>query len=129
MKIIQPDNWQPPKGYSNGIVAEGKFLSIAGQIGWDGSGQFASNDLVGQTKQTLTNIITILEKAGGKPEHLVRLTWYILDKSDYLKNAKGIGEVYRDILGKHYPAMSLVVVKGLLEDKALVEIEATAVIP
>lgn len=126
MKTINP--WGTPKGYSNGIVAEGKLLFIAGQIGWDENEKLVSSDLVLQTKQALSNIITILKEAGGKAENLVRLTWYVVDKKEYLANQKEIGKIYREIIGSHYPVMSLIEVKSLLEDGAKVEIEGTAVL-
>ena len=126
MKIINP--WGIPKGYSNGILAEGKTLFIAGQIGWNENEKLVSSDLVLQTKQALSNVITILNEAGGKPENLARLTWYVVDKKEYLANQREIGKVYREILGSHYPAMSLIEVKSLLEDGAKIEIEGTAVL-
>lgn len=126
MKTINP--WGIPKGYSNGILAEGKLLFIAGQIGWDKNEKIVSSDLVEQTRQALINIRRILEEAGGKAENLARLTWYVIDKNEYLSNQKDIGKVYREIFGKHYPAMSLLEVKSLLEDGAKVEIEGTAVL-
>lgn len=126
MKTINP--WGIPKGYSNGILAEGKLLFIAGQIGWDKNEKIVSSDLVEQTRQALINIRTILEEAGGKAENLARLTWYVIDKNEYLSNQKDIGKVYREIFGKHYPAMSLLEVKSLLEEGAKIEIEGTAVL-
>lgn len=129
MKILQPEGWPKPKGYANGIAARGTVISIAGQIGWDIHEKLVSEDFVGQTKQALLNIRSILFEAGAEPENLVRLTWYILDKREYLENLKAIGEAYRQVFSTHYPAMSLIQVAGLLEDGAKVEIEATAVIP
>ncbi|MCB0354581.1 MAG: RidA family protein [Bdellovibrionales bacterium] len=129
MKILQPEGWPKPKGYANGIAARGTVISIAGQIGWDIHEKLVSEDFVGQTKQALLNIRSILFEAGAEPENLVRLTWYVLDKREYLENLKAIGEAYRQVFSTHYPAMSLIQVAGLLEDGAKVEIEATAVIP
>jgi enamine deaminase RidA (YjgF/YER057c/UK114 family) len=129
MQILNPVEWASPKGYANGIAAEGKLVFVAGQIGWNAQAQFDSHDLVGQTRQALRNVIRVLADAGARPEHIVRLTWYVIDKRDYLAHSQELGQTYRDIIGKHYPAMTLVQVAALLEDRALVEIEATAVIP
>lgn len=126
---LHPANWAKPRGYANGIAARGKLVFIGGQIGWTGDQVFEAKDLVGQTRQTLANILAILTEAGGRPEHITRMTWYIVDKQEYLSNLKGIGAAYRDILGKHFPAMAMVQVVALIEDEARVEIEATAVIP
>lgn len=128
-KNIQPQGWPRPRGYSNGILAEGRQLFIAGQIGWNDRCEFTSDDLTEQTAHALRNVVAVLEAAGGKAKHLVRLTWYITDKREYAAARKQIGEVYREIIGKHYPAMTLVQVATLLEDRAKVEIEATAVLP
>lgn len=128
MEILQPKDWKRPKGYSNGIIAEGKVIFISGQIGWNANEEFVSDQLVPQIKQALENITQILAEANAKPEHVARLTWYVTDKKEYLNNAKEIGAVYREIFGLHFPTMSLVQVAGLLEDKAKVEIEATGVI-
>lgn len=128
-KNIQPQGWPRPRGYSNGILAEGRQLFIAGQIGWNDRCEFTSDDLAEQTAHALRNVVAVLEAAGGKAKHLVRLTWYITDKREYAAARKQIGEVYREIIGKHYPAMTLVQVATLLEDRAKVEIEATAVLP
>lgn len=129
MEILQPPGWPRPRGYANGVVASGRTVFISGQIGWDAQGNFPASDFAGQVKQALRNILTILAEAGGKPEHITRLTWYILDKQEYLANGKALGVVYKDLLGQHFPAMSVVQVAALLEDQAKVEIEATAVIP
>ncbi len=129
MKILQPPEWQPPKGYSNGIRCEGTLLFIAGQIGWNEQAELVADDLAGQVEQALKNVVAILHEGGARPEHLVRLTWYVTDKDAYLGARKAVGEVYRKIIGAHYPAMTLVEVSDLLEDRAKVEIEATAVIP
>ena len=128
-EIIQPPGWAPAKGYANGIVAHGKHLFIGGQIGWNAEQLFEHHDFIGQMEQALTNIVTILETAGGKPTDITRLTWYILDKKTYLAQQREIGTAYRRVLGHHYPAMTMVVVAGLIKEAALVEIEATAVMP
>lgn len=127
--IIQPDGWKPAKGYANGVVARGRTLWIGGQIGWDENQVIVSDTFAGQMEQALKNIAAILDAAGGKPEHLVRLTWYVTDKREYLASQRTIGEVYRRVIGRHFPAMTMVVVSGLVEDAAVVEIEATAVLP
>jgi enamine deaminase RidA (YjgF/YER057c/UK114 family) len=128
-KTLQPAEWPRPKGYANGIAARGQMIFISGQIGWDANGQFICDDLTGQTTQALRNIVRILKEAHAEPRHLVRLTWYVLSRDAYLREARGIGAVYREIFGKHFPAMSVVEVRGLVEQRALVEIEATAMIP
>ncbi|MFY9718883.1 MAG: RidA family protein [Candidatus Cybelea sp.] len=125
---IEPDGWPRPRGYANGILAEGHLLAIAGQIGWNARGELAAGFL-DQAKQALRNVVTVLRAAGGEPEHLVRLTWYVTDKREYRENLAALGAAYREIVGAHYPAMALVVVADLLEDGAKVEIEATAVLP
>lgn len=129
MNILNPAEWAKPKGYANGIAVEGRMVFVAGQIGWTGEARFESDDLVDQTRQALRNIVRVLAEAGARPEHIVRLTWYVTDKRDYMARNADLGKVYREILGKHYPAMTLVQVAALLEDRAKVEIEATAVIP
>lgn len=129
MMILNPAEWAKPKGYANGIAAEGRLVFIAGQIGWTAEARFESDDLVDQTGQALRNIVRVLAEAGARPEHVVRLTWYVVDKRDYLARNAELGKVYREIMGKHYPAMTLVQVAALLEDRAKVEIEATAVLP
>ena len=129
MQILQPPAWAKPRGYSNGVVASGRLVFISGQIGWDAQGHFQTMEFVGQTRQALANVLTILAECGGKPEHIVRLTWYVVDKGEYLACGKDLGRVYQEVMGKHYPAMSVLQVSGLLEGQAKVEIEATAVIP
>jgi enamine deaminase RidA (YjgF/YER057c/UK114 family) len=129
MQILQPPQWAKPRGYSNGVATSGQIVFISGQIGWDADCTFQSTDFVAQARQTLLNIIAILAEAGGKPEHITRLTWYIVDKKEYLDCGKELGTVYREIMGQHYPAMTAVQVMALMEDAARVEIEATAVIP
>jgi enamine deaminase RidA (YjgF/YER057c/UK114 family) len=127
--ILQPAGWPRPKGYSNGIAALGRQVFIAGQIGWDTEGRFADGGLAGQVKQTLLNILAVLEEAGGKPEHIVRLTWFVTSRSEYLAGLQEIGAAYRAVMGKHFPSMSVVQVVALMEAEAKVEIEATAVVP
>ena len=129
MQILQPPGWAKPRGFSNGIVAEGKQIFIAGQIGWTGEGKWEAKDFAGQFRQTLKNTLAVLAEAGGKPEHIVRMTWYILDKKEYLGAIKGVGLAYRELIGRYYPAMAVVQVGALMEDEARVEIETTAVIP
>jgi enamine deaminase RidA (YjgF/YER057c/UK114 family) len=126
-KIIQPDGWKPARGYANGVLAEGARLYVGGQIGWNKDQIFESHDFIGQMEQALKNILEIVESAGGRASDIVRLTWYVIDKKEYLARQKEVGETYRRIMGKHFPAMTMVVVSGLIEDEALVEIEATAV--
>ncbi len=128
MQVLQPPTWARPRGYANGIAASGRLVFISGQIGWDEQCHFQSTDFVSQVRQTLHNVLTVLAEAGGKPEHIVRLTWYIVDKQEYLASGKQLGSVYRELMGNHYPAMSVVQVAALVEDLARVEIEATAVI-
>jgi enamine deaminase RidA (YjgF/YER057c/UK114 family) len=128
-EILQPKSWAPPKGYANGVAAQGRQVFIAGQIGWNARAELVSDDLAAQAEQALSNIVAVLAEAGGEARHLTRLTWYITDKAAYLACRKQIGDSYRRILGRHFPAMTLVVVAGLLEEGAKVEIEATAVIP
>jgi len=130
MQILQPPGWARPKGYSNGIAVKGgKTVYIAGQVGWTGEERFAEKSFGGQFRQALVNIVAVLAEAGGRPEHLVRLTWFVLDRDEYLGALKEVGAAYREIIGKHYPAMSVVQVAGLVEAGARLEIEATAVIP
>jgi enamine deaminase RidA (YjgF/YER057c/UK114 family) len=128
-QTLQPAEWPRPKGYANGMAARGQMIFISGQIGWDANGQFTSDTLTGQAAQALRNIVRILQEAHAEPRHLVRLTWYVLSRDTYVGEAREIGAAYREIVGKHFPAMSVVAVSGLVEQRALVEIEATAVIP
>lgn len=128
-EILHPANWKKAVGYSNGIVTKGRTVFIGGQVGWTGDQIFEEKELVGQIRQTLQNVLDILAEAGGGPEHIVRLTWYITDKQEYLANLKGVGEAYRATMGRHFPAMTMVQVADLIEDDAVVEIEATAVLP
>ena len=129
MDILQPSAWPQPKGYANGILAAGKMIFVSGQIGWNSTQQFECDDLVDQVRQALKNIVAVLDVAGAKPEHLVRLTWYITDKREYQGRTQELGRAYQEVIGKHFPAMTLVEVSALLEDRAKVEIEATAVLP
>jgi enamine deaminase RidA (YjgF/YER057c/UK114 family) len=126
---INPEGWPRPSGYSNGVLADGRFLAIAGQIGWDERCTLVGTTLLAQAAQALRNIVAILRAAGGAPEHLVRMTWYVTDKAEYRAAMRELGAAYREILGNVYPAMTLVQVAGLLEEGAVVEIEATAVLP
>ncbi len=128
-EFLQPTGWASPQGYSNGIAASGRQVFVAGQIGWDAGGHMVGGDIAAQTEQALKNIVAVLAEAGGEPRHLTRLTWYVTDKATYVAHRKEIGAAYRRVIGKHFPAMSLLVVAGLLENDAQVEIEATAVIP
>ena len=125
-KIVQPEGWAPAKGYANGILTEGKTLYIGGQIGWNSEKIFEEKGFIGQMEQVLKNIKEIVEAAGGRVENIVRLTWFIIDKGDYMANQSAVGAAYRRVFGRHFPAMSVVVVKELIEDEALIEIEATA---
>jgi enamine deaminase RidA (YjgF/YER057c/UK114 family) len=127
-RVLQPASWPRPRGYANGIVADGETIFLAGQIGWDSEGKFA-DDLANQVGQALTNIVTLLAEAGAGPEHLVRLTWYVTDLRAYRENQVTIGAAYRRVIGRHFPAMSVIGVSQLVEQAALVEIEATAVLP
>ena len=125
-KIVQPQGWAPAKGYANGILTEGKTLYIGGQIGWNSEKSFGSKDFIGQMEQALKNVKEIVETAGGRVENIVRLTWFIIDKQEYMANQSAVGAAYRRVFGRYFPAMSVVVVKELIEDEALIEIEATA---
>ena len=129
MQILQPPDWPRPKGYSNGIAAQGKLVFVAGQIGWDRNEFILSDNLVEQVRQTLLNTVAVLAEAGAGPEHVTRMTWYILDKQEYQSSRKDIGRIYRDIMGNNYPAMAMLQVSALIEEQAKVEIETTAVIP
>ena len=128
-EFLHPDNWVASKGYTNGVAAEGRQVFVAGQVGWNDRAKFESDDFVAQVEQALSNVMQILVKAGGKPGDLVRLNWYLTDKAEYVARQKEVGEAYRRVIGRHFPAMTLLIVAGLLEAGAKVEIEATAVIP
>jgi enamine deaminase RidA (YjgF/YER057c/UK114 family) len=129
MRILQPPGWPRPRGYANGVAAEGRLVFVAGQIGWDGNGRVVSDDLVAQVRQTLENTLAVLREGGAGPEHVTRMTWYVTDKREYLARTPELGEVYRALMGRHYPAMAVVEVKALIEDRAKIEIETTAVVP
>lgn len=129
LKTLQPPGWPRPRGYANGIVARGTSVFVSGMIGWDENGVFQSDDFAAQTRQALLNVVAVLNEAQARPEHIVRMTWYVVDKHEYIAAYAAIGQAYRDIIGAHYPAMSAVQVAALIEDRARVEIEVTAVIP
>ncbi|MEE4238735.1 MAG: RidA family protein [Anderseniella sp.] len=129
MKVLQPAGWKQPKGYSNGILAKGRMVFTGGMIGWNAQEQFESDGFAEQAEQALKNIVAVLAEAGGKPEHIVRLTWYVTNKHEYLASQKELGAAYKRVVGNHFPAMALVEVTALVEDRAKVEIEATAVLP
>jgi len=129
LRILHPEGWAPPKGYANGVLATGRQLHVAGQIGWDAEQRIVPGGLVPQTRQALANIVAVLASGGARPEHLVRLTWYLTDRATYLAASKELGAVYREVIGRHYPAMTAVEVSALMEAEAVVEIEATAIIP
>ena len=129
MKVILPPGWPRPKGYANGVTVTGRQVYIAGMIGWDAQGVFHTDDFAGQAQQALQNIVDVLHEAGGKPEHIVRMTWYVTDKREYLAAGREVGRAFREIIGSYNAAMTAVEVKALIEDRAKVEIEATAVIP
>ncbi len=128
-RILQPEGWARPRGYSNGISASGRTISVAGQIGWTAEQRLVPGGLVAQTRQALQNIVAVLAEDGARPEHLVRLTWYVTSRPEYLGAAAEIGAVYREVIGRHFPAMSAVQVVALMEQDAVVEIEATAIVP
>lgn len=126
---IQPPDWAEPRGYANGVLARGALLFVGGQIGWNAAQQFESDDFVAQTRQTLQNIAAVLRAGGAGPEHMVRMTWYVVDRVEYAASLKEVGAVYREVMGKNFPAMTCVQVAGLVEARARVEIEVTAVLP
>jgi len=127
-EFLQPPGWARPRGYSNGVVADGRQVFVAGQIGWDAQQRIVSDDFAAQVRQALANVVAVLACAGAKPEHIARMTWYVTSRDEYNAALTDIGAVYREIMGRHYPAMSVIVVAGLLESRAKVEIEATAVV-
>ena len=130
MTVLQPPSWAKPKGFANGIAVKGgTTVYIAGQVGYTGQGEWRARDFAAQFRQALANILEVLAQAGGRPEHIVRLTWYVLDKQEYLGALKEVGAAYRELMGRHYPVMAVLQVSGLVEDAARLEIEATAVIP
>lgn len=128
-KSLQPPDWAKPIGYANGVMARGDVIFVGGQIGWNAQCEFETDDLVGQTAQTLRNIVAVLKEAGAGPEHITSMTWYLTDKQAYKDNLKGIGAAYREAIGRHFPAMAVVQVTALIEDRAKIEIQAYAVIP
>jgi enamine deaminase RidA (YjgF/YER057c/UK114 family) len=128
MQVLQPPGWPRPRGYANGIAAEGRLVFVAGQIGWDAQQRFEV-DLAGQVRRALANVLAVLAEAGGAPENVARMTWYVTDREAYLRELEPIGAAYRELMGRHFPAMAVVVVAGLVEAEAKVEIEATAVLP
>jgi enamine deaminase RidA (YjgF/YER057c/UK114 family) len=127
--ILQPEGWAKPVGYANGISARGRMVFVGGQVGWTGQSQFETDDFVGQVRQTLKNVVAVLAEGGAEPHHITTMTWYFTDKAEYLANLRGIGEVYREVIGRHFPAMAAMQVVALVEDRAKVEIQATAVVP
>src|SRR5271169_5287918 len=128
-KVLQPAGWVRPIGYSNGIAAKGRLVYVAGQVGWNERSEFETDDFVGQFKQSLKNVAAVLAEAGAEPAHVTSMTWYLTDKKDYLANLKGIGAAYREVMGKNFPAMTVMQVAALIDDRAKVEIQATAVVP
>jgi enamine deaminase RidA (YjgF/YER057c/UK114 family) len=129
MKKLQPPDWAEPKGYANGIMARGALIFVGGQIGWNADQQFESDDFIVQTRQALINIAAVLKAGGAGPEHMVRMTWYVTDRREYIARLKELGTAYREVMGKNFPAMTCVEVSGLVEDRARIEIEVTAVLP
>jgi enamine deaminase RidA (YjgF/YER057c/UK114 family) len=129
MEILQPPGWPRPRGYANGIAARGRLVFVSGMIGWNADGQFDSDDFTAQAGQALRNVVAVLREADARPEHIVRMTWYVVDRREYLAAGSALGAVYREIVGAHYPAMTAVEVRALIEDRARVEIEVTAVVP
>ena len=129
MRTLQPENWAPPKGYANGIAARGTTIFVGGQIGWNVEQQFESDDFVTQARQALRNVLAVLAEAGAGPQHITRMTWYVVDKREYVASYRALGAAYREVVGRHFPAMTAVQVAALIEDRAKVEIEATAVVP
>ena len=127
--ILQPEGWARPIGYANGVEAQGRLIFVGGQIGWNSQCQFETDDFVGQVRQTLQNVVDVLAEAGAKPEHVTSMTWYLTDKKDYLGSLDGVGKAYREIMGRNFPAMAVVEVTALVEDRAKVEIQAMAVVP
>jgi len=129
MEFLQPANWSRPKGYANGVAAKGRMVFVSGMVGWDAGGVFRSDDFADQARQALANVVAVLAEAGASPEHIVRMTWYVTDKREYVAAYPRIGVAYRELIGRHFPAMTAVEVRALIEDAAKVEIEVTAVIP
>jgi enamine deaminase RidA (YjgF/YER057c/UK114 family) len=128
-EFLDPEGWKPTRGYANGVAADGRMLFLGGMIGWDGQQEFASEDFIDQAAQALRNIVDVLAQGGARPEHLVRLTWYVTDMDEYVTRQRELGRIYREVIGTHFPAMALVQVVALVEPRAKVEVEATAVVP
>ncbi len=129
MKLLQPAGWAEPKGYANGVMARGAMIFVGGQIGWNAQQQFESDDFIAQTRQALMNILAVLQAGGAGPEHMVRMTWYVVDRVEYIARLKELGAAYREVMGKNFPAMTCVEVSALVEERARIEIEVTAVLP
>lgn len=129
MDFLQPPGWPRARGYSNGVAASGRTVCVSGMIGWDAQCRFHTDDFTGQVRQALQNIVAVLAEAGARPEHIVRMTWYVVDKKEYLDAQRAVGAAYREVIGRHYPAMTAVQVAGLVEERARVEIEVTAIVP
>jgi enamine deaminase RidA (YjgF/YER057c/UK114 family) len=129
MRVLQPEGWPRPRGYSNGIEAEGRMVFVAGQIGWDEKGVFRSSDFGAQFRQTLVNTLTVLKEAGAGPEHIVRMTWFVTSRDDYMASLAQLGEAWKELMGRNYPTMAVIIVSGLVEKEAKIEIETTAVVP
>ncbi|MBL8310025.1 MAG: RidA family protein [Burkholderiales bacterium] len=129
MKLLQPPDWTPPKGYANGVAARGTVIFVGGQIGWNSQQHFETDDFIAQTGQALRNVVAVLQAGGARPEHVVRMTWYIVDRDEYVARLKELGAIYREVMGRNFPAMSCVEVSRLVEARAKVEIEVTAVLP
>lgn len=127
--VLQPEGWVKPVGYANGVSARGRIVFVGGQVGWNAQSQFDTDDFVGQVRQTLLNVVAVLREAQARPEHITSMTWYFVDKREYLANLKAVGEAYREIIGRTFPAMAAVQVAALVEDRAKVEIQAIAVVP
>jgi len=129
LKTLQPSGWAKPAGYANGVSARGRIIHVAGQIGWNKDSRFETDDFVGQVKQSLQNIVAVLACDDARPEHIVSMTWYFTSKRDYLDNLKGVGQAYRETIGRHFPAITAIEVSALMEDRAKVEIQAVAIVP
>jgi enamine deaminase RidA (YjgF/YER057c/UK114 family) len=129
LEFLQPEGWVRPVGYANGVAARGRTIFVGGQIGWNSQCQFETDDFIGQVRQTLENIVAILAAGGAEPHHITSMTWYFIDKKEYTGNLRGIGQAYRDTIGRHFPAMAAVQVVALVEDRAKIEIQATAIVP
>lgn len=129
MRTLQPEGWAPPRGYSNGVAARGTTIFVGGQVGWNARQEFETDDFVGQARQALANVVAVLREGGAGPEHIARMTWYVTDKREYVASYRALGAAYRELIGRHFPAMTAVEVTALIEDRARVEIEVTAVVP